>query len=150
MLVANRAASNDSRRFGKEKGAAMKFATISKTLLTGLALLLATSAFAATKAHLALTGPTNVNGTTLKAGDYQLQWEGSGPNVEVSILQGKNLVTKVNGRLVDLKSRTQNDAAIVRNNADGTASLTGARFSGKTFALELGDSEAAMQMGSSK
>lgn len=128
----------------------MKFATISKSLLMGLALLLTSSAFAATKAHLALTNPTTVNGTQLKAGDYQLQWDGNGPNVEVSILQGKNVVTKVNAKLVDLKSRAASDAAIVKDNGDGTTSLTGARFSGKQFGLELADAGDSMQSGSTK
>jgi hypothetical protein len=127
----------------------MKFATISKTLMMGLALLLASSAFAATKAHLGLTTSTTVNGTKLKAGDYQLQWEGSGPNVEVSIMQGKKVLTKVNARVVDLNSRSQNDAAIVKDNGDGTSSLTGARFSGKQFGLELADTN-DMQSASSK
>lgn len=128
----------------------MKFVTISKSVFLGVALLLASSAFAATKAHLAITSPTTVNGTTLKPGDYQLQWEGSGPNVEVSVLRGKTVLTKVNAKLVDLKSRSQSDAAVVKDNGDGTASLTGARFSGKMFALELGESESEMQAGSTK
>ena len=50
----------------------MKFATvsvsISKTLVLGVALLLASSAFAATKASLQLSNPVTVNGTTLQAG----------------------------------------------------------------------------------
>ena len=50
----------------------MKFATISKSVVMGLALLLASSAFAATKASLNLQHPTTVNGTKLKAGDYKL------------------------------------------------------------------------------
>ena len=73
----------------------MKFATISKSLVMGLALLLASSAFAANKATLTLTDPASVNGTKLKAGEYKLQWDGTG-SVEVSIVQGKN-VRNVNG-----------------------------------------------------
>ena len=53
----------------------MKFATVSKSLVMGLALLLASSAFAATKASLQLNNPVTVNGTKLKPGDYKLQWE---------------------------------------------------------------------------
>ncbi len=90
----------------------MKFATVSKSLVMGLALLLASSAFAATKASLTLQSPTTINGTKLKAGDYKLEWDGSGPNVEVSILQGKNVVAKVPAKLVDLQAASQNDAAV--------------------------------------
>ncbi len=59
----------------------MKFATVSKSLVMGLALLLACSAFAATKANLSLQTPTTVNGTKLKAGDYKLEWDGSCPDL---------------------------------------------------------------------
>ena len=128
----------------------MKCATISKSVVMGLVLLLASSAFAATKASLSLQQPTTVNGTKLKAGDYKLQWDGSGPNVEVSIIQGKNVLTKVPAKVVDLSSPSQNSAAVVTVNGDGTSTLSGARFEGKRFALELGDSSEGTQAGSSK
>ena len=128
----------------------MKFATVSKSLVMGLALLLASSAFAATKASLTLQNPTVVNGAKLKPGDYKLQWDGTGPNVEVSIMQGKTVVAKVPAKVVDLSSPAQNNAAVVKHNDDGTSTLAGARFEGKKFALELGDSSEGMQPGSSK
>jgi hypothetical protein len=150
-LVANRAAPTASRRdFGKEKGAAMKFATVSKTLIMGVALFLATSAFAATKANLSLPHATNVNGTTLSPGDYKLEWDGTGPDVEVSILQGKKVIAKVPAKLVDVSSPYNNDAAVVKQNGDGSASLSEARFQGKKYALHLGETNDGMQAGSSK
>lgn len=128
----------------------MKFATVSKSLVMGLALLLASSAFAATKASLTLQHPTTINGTKLKAGDYKLQWDGSGPNVEVSIMQGKTVLAKVPAKVVDLSLPAPNNATLVKRNDDGTSTLAGARFEGKKFALELGDSSDGMQAGSSK
>jgi hypothetical protein len=128
----------------------MKFATVSKSLVLGLALLLASSAFAATKASLTLQGATTINGTKLKPGDYKLQWDGSGPNVEVSIIQGKTVVAKVPAKVVDLSAPAQNNAAVVLRNDDGTSTLAGARFEGKKFALELGDSGDGTQAGASK
>jgi len=128
----------------------MKFATVSKSLMMGLALLLASSAFAATKANLQLHNPTTVNGTQLKPGDYKLEWEGTGPNVEVSIMQGKKVYTKAPARLVDLQSPSSNDAAVVKKNDDGSNSLEGVRFEGKKFALELGQAGDGMSAGSSK
>jgi hypothetical protein len=128
----------------------MKFATVSKSLLMGLALLLASSAFAATKASLTLQDPTTINGAKLKAGEYKLQWDGSGPNVEVSIIQGRTVLTKVPAKIVDLNSPAQSNAAIVTRHDDGSSTLAGARFEGKRFALELGDSSDGMQAGSSK
>jgi hypothetical protein len=151
-LVANRAALTASRRSFRErtKGAAMKFATISKSLVMGLALLLASSAFAASKASLTLQNPTVINGAKLKPGDYKLEWDGSGPNVEVSIMQGKTVLAKVQGKVVDLSSPASHNAAVVKRNDDGTSTLAGARFEGKKFALELGESSDGMQPGSSK
>jgi hypothetical protein len=128
----------------------MKFATVSKSLMLGLALLLATGAFAATKGSLQLSNPTVVNGTKLKPGDYKLEWDGSGPSVELSIKQGKNVIAKVPARVVDLSTASANDAAVTHSNGDGTSSLMGVRFQGKKFALELADSSDGMQAGSSK
>jgi hypothetical protein len=128
----------------------MKFATVSKSLVMGLALTLASSAFAASKANLTLNNPTNINGTKLKPGDYKLEWEGSGPSVEVSIVQGKKVVTKVPAKIVDLDKAPSNDAALLKQNSDGSTTLSGARFQGKKFALELGEASDGMQSGSSK
>ncbi len=128
----------------------MKCATVSKSLVMGLALLLASSAFAATKADLHLNDPTTVNGTRLKAGDYKLSWEGTGPDVEVSIMQGKTVLAKAAAKVVGLNSPAPNTAAVVTSNSDGTRTLAGARFGGKKFALELADASDAMQSGSSK
>jgi hypothetical protein len=128
----------------------MKFSTIAKTLTMGLAVLLASSAFASSKANLNLNSPTIVNGTKLKPGEYKLQWDGTGPDVQVSIMQGKNVIAKTAGKVVDLSAPAQNTAAVIRRNDDGTNSLTGARFEGKKFALELGESSDGMQAGSSK
>ena len=86
-----------------------------------------------------------------KAGEYKLEWDGSGPNVEVSIMQGKNVIAKVPAKVVDLSTpAANNDAAIVKKNGDGTSTLAGARFEGKKYALELGEAGDGMQAGSSK
>lgn len=128
----------------------MKFATMSKSLLMGLALLLASSALAATKGDLQLSNPVLLNGTTLKPGEYKVQWEGSGPNVQLSIMQGKNVVAKVPAHVVDLQTPASQNAAVTRKNDSGPNSLASLRFQGKKFALELGEASGEMQAGSSK
>jgi hypothetical protein len=150
--VVNRAALTVSRRsLGKEKGAVMKFATVSKSLVMGLALLLASSAFASTsnKGNLQLSSAVTVNGTQLKPGDYKVQWEGSGPNVEVSIMQGKNILAKLPAHVVELQSPPSNDAAVVRHNESGPNTLSGIRFGGKKFSLEIGEASDNLQPGGS-
>jgi hypothetical protein len=117
----------------------MKFSAVSKGLILGLALMLASSAFAASKGSLQISNPTMVNGTKLKPGDYKIQWDGTGPSVELSIIQGKNVVAKVPAKLVNLDAAASNDAAVTEKNSDGSSTLAGIRFQGKKFALELGD-----------
>src|SRR5262252_8010816 len=92
-----------SRRIREEKGVHMKFAKVTKGLLLGLALLLATSAFAGSEANKgSLTTMTDVtiNGKVVPAGDYSLNWEGSGPNVQLNILKGKKVVATTAARRV--------------------------------------------------
>jgi hypothetical protein len=128
----------------------MKFVTMSKSLVLGLALLFATGAFAATKANLQLDNAVTVNGTTLKAGTYKLEWDGSGPNVELSILQGRNVVAKVPAHVVELPAPAANDAAVTRKNESGPNTLAALRFQGKKMSLELTAENDGMQGGSSK
>ena len=110
----------------------------SKSLFLGLALLLATSAFAANKGSLSVQEPITVNGTQLSPGDYKVQWEGTGPNVELSITQGKKVVAKVPAHMVDLGAPSPSDAAVVKNNG-GTRSLSEVRLGGKKFAFSIGE-----------
>jgi hypothetical protein len=130
----------------------MKFQSISKSLLLGLALLLATSAFAAAnKGSLQISDSVTVSGKQLSAGDYSVKWEGNGPNVELNILQGKKVVATTPARLIDLSQKPDNDAAVVKSNGDGSKSLTEIHFGGKKYALAIGSESTSMDgSGSSK
>lgn len=128
----------------------MKFATVSKSLVMGVALLLASSAFAANKANFTLNSATTVNGTKLQAGDYKLEWDGNGPEVQLSIVKGKNVVAKVPAKIVELSSKAPNDAAVIKTNEDGSTKLSGLRFQGKKTAFDLGEAIDGMQAGSSR
>ena len=115
---------------------------VTKSLVLGLAVLLATSAFAANKGSLQVQEPISVNGQQLKPGDYKVQWDGNGPDVELSIIQGKKVIAKVPAHLVDLSKPSNADAAVVKNNGDGSKSLAEVRLSGKKFALAVGEEAA--------
>jgi hypothetical protein len=124
----------------------MKFTNFSKGLLLGLALLLATSAFAASnKGSMQLLDPVTVSGKQLPAGDYSVKWDGAGPNVELSILRGSKVVAATPARLIDLNQKTNGDAAVVKNNDDGSKSLSEIRFGGKRYALAIGQETASME-----
>ena len=133
----------------------MKYTTLTKSLVFSAALILASTtlastAFASNKASLELSNSVMVNGTTLKAGDYKVEWEGAGPNVEVSILQGKKEIAKVPAQLVELQAASPSNAAIVQENGSGLKKLAAVRFEGKKFSLDLGENSDNMQGGSSK
>ena len=125
----------------------MKASKISKGLLLGLALLLATSVFAANKGTLQVSDPVTVNGKQIGAGEYTVKWDGNGPNVELNILRGKNVVATVPARMVDLDSTPSRDAAVTVVGTDGHKSLNEIRFSGKKYALAIGAQTAQAESG---
>ncbi len=115
----------------------MSVSKISKGLLLGLALLLATSGFAANKGSLQVDNPVTVNGKPLAAGEYTVKWDGAGPNVELNIMKGKNVVATVPARMVDLEQSPVRDSIITSVNSEGHKSVNEIRFSGKKYALAV-------------
>ena len=131
----------------------MKTQKIFKGAALGMALLLmSVSAFAgsANKGSLQLLNPVTVNGKALPAGEYSLQWDGSGNNVQLSVLKGKNVVATTPAQLVNLDRSPSNGAAIIKSNADGTRSLAEIRFGGKKYALSIGSDSQAEPSNSTK
>ena len=125
----------------------MSVSKLYKGLLLGLALLLATSVFAANKGTLQVSDPVTVNGKQLAAGDYVVKWEGAGPNVELNILKGKNVVATVPARMVDLSRSPDRDSAVTVVNSDGRKSLNEIRFGGKKYAFAIGEESAKSNAG---
>jgi hypothetical protein len=127
----------------------MKSSKLSKGLLLGLALLLATSVFAANKGSLQVSDAVTVSGKQLARGEYTVKWEGNGPNVELNILQGKKVVATTPARLIDLDRSADGDSAVVRKNDDGSRTLAEIRFAGKKYALAVGNESAKAEAGDS-
>jgi hypothetical protein len=128
----------------------MNFAKTFKGLILGSALLLATSAFAASKGALQLTAPATVAGKQLAAGDYTVKWDGNGPNVQLEILKGKNVVATVPAQVVTLDHESNYDSAVVNTDGSGGRVLSQIRFSGKKMALSVGgEGSGASSSGSS-
>jgi hypothetical protein len=151
MATASRPETGSRRLFGKEnkESTVMNIAKVSKGLVLGLALLLASSAFAASKGSLQLTSPALVAGKKLSAGEYTVKWDGSGTSVQVEIMKGKNVVATVPAQVVNLDHAPSNDSAVVNTGSDGTRVLSQIRFSGKKFALEVGGEGGASSSASS-
>jgi hypothetical protein len=123
---------------------------LAKTAVLGLAVLLATSAFASNKGTLQVHETLEVNGQQLAVGEYQLRWDGTGSNVEVSFMQGKREIAKSSAKVVNLDKASDYDSSLV-DHSSGKAIVTEVRFAGKKYALALGATEKAeMSGGSSK
>jgi hypothetical protein len=125
----------------------MKLNNLIKSVVLGLAVLLATSAFASNKGSLHVQDPVEINGQQLPAGDYQLRWEGTGSNVEVSVMQGKKEVAKTSAKVIELNQASPYDTAVI-DRSSGKASVSEVRFYGKKYALAIGGTEKA-EMGQS-
>ncbi len=126
----------------------MKSSLFSKIIFATLALAFATSAFAANDSHKSnfeIGAATQVNGTTLPAGDYTAQWEGSGPAVQVNILQGKKVVATAPAQVVTLDSKASDTQAEVLNGANGERQLKVLQFAGKKISLQLETQSAKAQ-----
>jgi len=126
----------------------MKLNQLAKTVVLGLAVLLASSAFASNKGSLQVQEAFEVNGQQLAPGEYQVRWDGTGPNVEVSIMQGKKEVAKTTAKVVALDKAYDYDAAVVEH-ASGKATVSEVRFAGKKYALAIGTAEKVEMNGSS-
>jgi len=120
----------------------MKLNHLAKTVVLGLAVLLASSAFASNKGKLQVRQPFEVNGQQLAAGEYELRWDGTGSNVEVSFMQGKKEVAKATAKVVELDKAAEYDSAVV-DHSSGKAAISEVRFAGKKYALAIGATDKA-------
>ena len=128
----------------------MKLNNLAKTVVLGLAVLLASSAFASNNKGSLLVGEAfEVNGQQVPAGEYQVRWDGTGSTVEISFMQGKMELAKTSAKMVPLDTVSYGDSAVVDHNS-GKAAISEIRFSGKKFALVIGPTDKAEMNGTSK
>jgi len=110
---------------------------ITKGLLFGASLLLATAAFAGEKATVKVYENVKVNGTTLAPGKYEVAWEGTGSTVQVSIRQGANTVATIPAAVETAKTAPASTGYSTKTEGDGTKSVTSVFFAGKKVSLNL-------------
>jgi hypothetical protein len=101
--------------------------------LMSFAMLFATTAFAANK------GSLHVQSTTMagKTGEYTVQWEGAGPDVELKIKLHNRVKATVPAKVIPLDQSLREDAAILDTDGSGGRRLLEIRFSGKKFFLQI-------------
>ena len=113
-------------------------------LLT-FSLLLAASAIAGNpnKGTLQVAETVTVGGKQLPAGKYQVEWSGSGSNVEVSISDGRETVAKVPAQILPLKKAEPASGYTTSTDQAGNKALTEIFFGGKKYQLSIGEASAA-------
>lgn len=116
----------------------MKMSKLSVFLFTA-ALLGSSAVFAGeiNKTTLKLYETTTVEGKALQPGDYKVTWEGSGPDVQVTIQQGKETVVTFQAHVTEQGARNSGDAYGSSSEPNGSHALTAIYPGGKRFSLEL-------------
>ena len=121
----------------------MNTKNISKGLLLGASLFLATAAFAGEKATVKLYESVKLDGKTIAPGQYDVEWSGTGDNAQVSIRQGKETIATVPAKINSTKTAPASTGYSTKSETDGTKQLTGVFVAGKKYTLELGQEAAA-------
>jgi hypothetical protein len=115
-----------------------KYIAIVAVLASGLSL----NAFAKDKneTRITLSDSVQVGRTDLKPGNYTLQWDGNGPDVQVKVLNGKNVVATVPAKLAQGTSGYAN--AITTRAVGNVNTLDEVDFAGGKQSLVFGEATA--------
>jgi hypothetical protein len=126
----------------------MKMSRIS-ILLFGSALVFSSAALAGqnNRGKLALTDKVVVDGQSIAPGDYRVEWDGSGPAVQVKILQGKQTVATLSAHVTEQVDPNPQNGYSTATEPDGSRELTAIYPGGKRLALEFDHSAAGAQSG---
>lgn len=118
----------------------VKFAAALSLVVFGLSL----GAFSKDKneGKFTLYSPVQLGSTELKPGDYKATWEGTGADVQVKILQGKNVVATTPAKLED---RPVAQDSVSTGSANGAKTLQEVDFGGLHKALVFSNSETAQK-----
>jgi len=116
-------------------------------LLVGSSLVFSSVALAGdvNKGKVHLQDKTIVDGKPLNPGYYSVEWTGTGPAVQVTLLQGKQTVATFPAHITEQPTRNYDDAYASAKEQDGSIRLTAIYFSGKRTALELEQNQANSQ-----
>ena len=79
----------------------MKYAAIVALMLMPPVALLAAPK---NSANITFTETVTINGASVPPGDYHVVWQGTGPSVEATILQGKKVLASAPATLISAKS----------------------------------------------
>jgi len=114
-----------------------------KSIMTALvltaAVLLATSAFAT---NITVSKTLNLNGTQIAPGEYKVVYTGSGSDVQVNLMKGKNTIATAPARIEERDKKASYDA-VVTDDAGGTSQIKQIVLGGKKQVLVFSGSGGA-------
>ena len=115
------------------------------TLLVGSSLLFSAATFAGNgnKKSLRFATPVTIDGKEIPAGEYKFEWSGTGPDVKVNILKGKETVASVPAHIVSVPVSYKQDGYSSAASKDGSPAITQIFFSGDKYDLEIGQAASA-------
>ena len=120
----------------------MKFVKYSALLaLVTFALSLGAFAKDRNEGKFKLSQTAQIGSTQLQPGDYKITWEGTGSDVQVKILQGKNVVATTSAKLVD--KSYPNDSVTLGSGDAGVKTLDELDFGSRKQALVFSSAETA-------
>jgi hypothetical protein len=115
------------------------------TLLASAALLFSAAAIAgeANKSTLQLSEKVTIEGKALNPGKYTVQWDGTGPNVHVTLIQGKQTLATFPAHLTEQAVPNSQDAFGTTAEPDGTRALSAIYPGGKRLSLTIDQNQAS-------
>ena len=116
---------------------------------TAIALWFTFSAGAFAENHsktLTLEQQTQVNGTTLRPGDYKVEWDGNGPSTQLKFFNGKKQVATAPAQVKELSKKT-NDTAVILGNRGNVPTLDEIDFGGTNQAFVLSNQSGTQASG---
>jgi hypothetical protein len=113
------------------------------TALLSAPLLFAVGAMAQEKGTVNLTEKLKVQGTELKPGKYDVEWDGSGPSVQLSFKHGKNNIVTVPATLIPREAPNVGNGYGAKSETDGARVLLAIYPAGKKYGVALGQSQEA-------
>jgi hypothetical protein len=106
-------------------------------VLMTIVMFFTSTAFAANKGALYVHSPTMAGDTRLPAGEYTVQWEGAGPDVELKIKLDNRVEATVPAKVIPLDHPFGYDETVLSPDGAGDRRLLEIRLSGKKFFLQI-------------
>jgi hypothetical protein len=110
------------------------------TILFGALFLSSIPTFAGNtvKKSVDITDTVTVQGVALAPGNYKFEWNGPGPDVQLTILHNNDTVATVPARIVSQNTSNNETGYGIEAGTDGGKRLTEVFFSGEKFDLKIG------------